>query len=108
MVATSKMLPQAEGAGIGADEPAPEMAFAIHPPIHVLTHPDEPIRSVGAAAAFIKRHHESAFDPAAQAVLKELELATTPGQAEAAGRSFRNWAQHAGLLLVPPEDRGRR
>jgi hypothetical protein len=41
-------------------EPTPEMAFAIHPPIHVVAHPDERIRTIGAAVAFIKRNPKAA------------------------------------------------
>jgi hypothetical protein len=30
--------------------------LAIHPPVHVSTHPDEPIRTLDAATEFVLRH----------------------------------------------------
>jgi hypothetical protein len=74
--------------------------FAIHPPVHLNQHPDEPIRSVEAAIAFVERHlaqHGSA------GVLEKLAGATNPAAAERAGQSFRDWAEREGHLMVPPE-----
>jgi hypothetical protein len=68
---------------------------AIHPPIHLVTHTDEPIRSLEAAAKVIRRQ------------LHQIKSAATLEGAEAAGNAFRAWAEAEGLLLVPPED-GRR
>ena len=62
---------------------------AIHPPIHLVMHPDEPIRSLEAAA---------------ETVLRQIKSAKTLEQADAAGKAFRAWAEAEGLLLVPPED----
>ena len=78
--------------------------LAIHPPIHVVTHPDEPIRSVEAAAKFVRRHMEGRLDAQAEALARELETASTPEEADRAGRRFAAWTQASGLLLVPPED----
>lgn len=77
---------------------------AIHPPIHLLTHPDEPIRSLEAAAKVVRRHAGDHPDRKAQDVLDRIKRASTLEQAEAAGKAFRVWAQAEGLLLVPPED----
>src|SRR5258708_33384843 len=30
--------------------------LAIHPPVHLVTHPDEPVRSLEAAAKIVRRH----------------------------------------------------
>jgi hypothetical protein len=78
--------------------------LAIHPPVHVLTHPDEPIRSVHAAAKFVRRHLEGGIDPSAEMLLNQLETAETSEEADTAGSAFREWAEQEGLLLVPPED----
>ena len=80
---------------------------AIHPPIHLVTHPDEPIRSLEAAAKVIRRHAGDQLDRKAGHVLHQIKNAATLEQAEAAGKAFRAWAEAEGLLLVPPEDRKR-
>jgi hypothetical protein len=77
---------------------------AIHPPIHLVTHPDEPIRSLEAAAKVIRRHVGDKLDRKAEQMLQQIKSATTLEQAEAAGKAFRAWAEAEGLLLVPPED----
>ncbi|HEX2354778.1 MAG: hypothetical protein ACM30D_15130 [Hyphomicrobiales bacterium] len=77
---------------------------AIHPPIHLVTHPDEPIRSLEAAAKVIRRHAGDHLDRDAENVLRQIKSAKTLEQAEAAGKAFRAWAEAEGLLLVPPED----
>jgi hypothetical protein len=80
---------------------------AIHPPIHLVTHTDEPIRSLEAAAKVIRRHPGDQRDRRAEHVLHQIKSAATLEGAEAAGNAFRAWAEAEGLLLVPPED-GRR
>ena len=81
--------------------------YAIHPPIHLVTHPDEPIRSIEAAANVIRHHAGNRLDLNAQDLLQQVKRVSTLGEAEAAGKAFRNWAQAQGLLLVPPEDANR-
>jgi hypothetical protein len=73
---------------------------AIHPPIHLVIHPDEPIRSLEAAAKVVRRHAGSHPDRKAEGLLHRIENASTTEQAEA----FREWAEAEGLLLVAPED----
>jgi len=80
---------------------------AIHPPIHLVTHPDEPVRSLEAAAKVIRRHAGDQLDRKAEHALNQIKNAATLEQAEAAGKAFRAWAEAEGLLLVPPEDRKR-
>jgi hypothetical protein len=83
----------------------PAMAeHAIHPPIHLVIHPDEPVRSLEAAAKVVRRHAGSHPDRKAEGLLHRIENASTTAQAEAAGNAFREWAEAEGLLLVPPED----
>ena len=77
---------------------------AIHPPIHLVTHPDEPIRSLEAAAKVIRRHAGDGLDRNAQDLLQQIKHASTLQEADAAGTAFRAWAEAQGLLLVPPED----
>jgi hypothetical protein len=77
---------------------------AIHPPIHLVTHPDEPIRSLEAAAKVIRRHAGDYLDRNAQDLLQQIKHASTLQEADAAGNAFRAWAEAQGLLLVPPED----
>jgi hypothetical protein len=79
--------------------------FAIHPPVHLTSHPDEPIRSLEAAERYVKRHMEGRVDAGAVEVIRRLESVRTSEEADAAGQAFKQWASHAGLLLVPPEDR---
>jgi hypothetical protein len=77
---------------------------AIHPPIHLVAHPDEPIRSLEAAAKVIRRHAGDHLDRNAESVLRQIKSAKTLEEADAAGKAFRVWAEAEGLLLVPPED----
>ena len=77
---------------------------AIHPPIHLVTHPDEPIRSLEAAAKVIHRHAGDHLDRTAQDLLRQIKRASTLQEADAVGKAFRAWAEAQGLLLVPPED----
>jgi len=80
---------------------------AIHPPIHLAIHPDEPIRSLEAAAKVTRRHAGDHLDRKAQELLHRIKGALTPEAADAAGKAFRAWAEAEGLLLVPPEDDAR-
>jgi len=77
---------------------------AIHPPIHLAVHPDEPIRSLEAAAKVIRRHAGDRPGGKAQELLRRIKGALTLEEADAAGKAFRAWAEAEGLLLVPPED----
>lgn len=69
--------------------------------------PDEPIRSLEAAAKVVRRHALGHLDREAEGLLHRIEAASTAEQAWAAGKAFRDWAQAEGLLLVPPEDEAR-
>jgi hypothetical protein len=77
---------------------------AIHPPIQLLTHPDEPIRSLEAAAKVIRRYTGDYLDRNSQDLLQEIKHTSTLQKADAAGKAFRAGAEAQGLLLVPPED----
>jgi hypothetical protein len=77
---------------------------AFHPPLHLKTHPDEPIRTIEAAAKVVRRHQEKHQDQRSAEVLARLENVISVADAEAAGRMFGDWARSEGLLLVPPED----
>jgi hypothetical protein len=70
----------------------------------ISSHPDEPIRSLEAAAKVIRRHGGDHSDRSAESLLRRIEQASTTEEADAAGQAFRAWAQAEGLLLVPPED----
>jgi hypothetical protein len=78
--------------------------LAIHPPIHVSTHPDEPIRSLSAAAKFVRRHvaAHSQQDPATIELLARLDGASDEKAADAAGRAFAEWARQHNFLLAMP------
>jgi hypothetical protein len=78
--------------------------LAIHPPVHLVTEPAEPVRSLEAAAGVVRRYSQKHLDRATAGLLHQLERAATPEEADQAGRSFREWAEQRGLLLVPPED----
>jgi hypothetical protein len=79
--------------------------LAIHPPVHLTLHPDEPIRSLEAALRVVRRHAGEAPNPLTERVIHRLETAATPEQADEAGKAFRAWAEAQGLLLIPPEDK---
>jgi hypothetical protein len=79
--------------------------LAIHPLVHLKTHPDEPVRSLEAAAKVVQRHAELPMDRTTEGLLHRLETAVTPEQADEAGKAFRAWANAHDLLLVPPEDK---
>jgi adenosylmethionine-8-amino-7-oxononanoate aminotransferase len=78
--------------------------LAIHPPVHLVIHPDEPIRSLEAALKVVQRHAGENRDHRTQGLIRRLESASTPEEADEAGKAFRAWAEEHGLLLVPPED----
>jgi hypothetical protein len=46
---------------------------AIHPPIHLVIHPDEPIRSLEAAAKVIRRHAGDHLDRKAEELLHRIK-----------------------------------
>jgi hypothetical protein len=77
---------------------------ALDQPVHLNTHPDEPVRSLDAAAKVIHRHTAGRVDEKAKAVLRAIADASSPHGVAAAGVAFRRWAKQEGLLLVPPED----
>jgi hypothetical protein len=77
-------------------------SFAIHPPVHLTIHPDEPIRTIEAAAKVVARHMPDRPDPATRQLVDALTSARTPDQADAAGRLFMQWVERNGLLLAPP------
>jgi hypothetical protein len=79
--------------------------IAIHPPVHLTLHPDEPIRTVDDAIKVIERHGRHPESTETQVLLIQLARARTQDEVERAGNSFREWARREGLLLVPPEDR---
>jgi hypothetical protein len=78
--------------------------LAIHPPVHLVVHPDEPIRTLDDAIKVVERHAPDLSAADAQTLLRRLGDAATSEQVEAAGQLFRDWARRTGLLLVPPED----
>jgi hypothetical protein len=80
---------------------------ALDEPIHLNIHPDEPIRSLDAAAKVIHRHAGDRLDARARAraVLRRMADASTPAAVAGAAHAFREWARAEGLLLVPPEDK---
>jgi hypothetical protein len=78
--------------------------FAIHPPVHLVIHPDEPIRSLEAAAEVVRRHGGDHLDERSTGLLYRIERASTPEEIEDAGKAFRAWAEEHALLLVPPEN----
>jgi hypothetical protein len=77
---------------------------AIDPPVRVLTEPEEPIASLGAAAKYVRRQLEGRIDPSAEMLVKQLETAETIEEADSAGGAFRDWAEQEGVLVVPPEE----
>lgn len=79
--------------------------IALHPPVHLIIHPEEPIRSVDDAVKVIERHARDPQSPEAQALMLELSRARTPVEIGRAVQVFREWAADEGLLLVPPEDK---
>jgi len=78
---------------------------AIRPPIRLVIHPDEPIRSLEAAAKVIRRQAGDQLDRKTEELLRRIKGATTLEAADAGGEAFRAWAEAEGLLLVPPERR---
>jgi len=78
---------------------------ALTEPVHLKAHPDEPIRSLDAAAKVIHRHAGERLDANAKAVLRRMADASNARAIAEASEAFRAWAKAEGLLLEPPEDR---
>jgi hypothetical protein len=76
---------------------------AFHPPVHLVLHPQEPIRTLEDAAKVIERHGHERWRNV-DVLLGRLRGARGEAEIEAAGAAFRRWAEDEGLLLVPPED----
>ena len=83
------------------------------PPIHLVIHPDEPIRSLDAAAKVIRRDAGDYLDRKARnCCTGSKALDPRRGRRHRRGLSrqglsrqgFRTWAEAEGLLLVPPDD----
>ncbi len=77
---------------------------AFHPPVHLVLHPQEPIRTIDDAVKVVERHARNRSAPEVHALLLELTRAQTQERVETAARVFEEWARREGLLLVPPED----
>ncbi len=80
-------------------------SLAIHPPVHLTLHPDEPIRTVKDALKVVLRHARDAESRETQRLVTALNHAQSQEQADQVAVLFRDWAQAEDLLLVPPEDR---
>jgi hypothetical protein len=80
-------------------------SLAIHPPVHLTLHPDEPIRTVEDALKIVLRHARDAESRETRQLVAALNHAQSQEQADRVALQFRNWAQAEDLLLVPPEDR---
>ena len=78
--------------------------LAIHPPVHLTLHPDEPIRSVEAAIKVIERHLETQPDPPSIELVARLRAIDTPDRSAEASLAFARWARERGLLLSPPTE----
>ncbi len=79
-------------------------SLAIHPPVHLTIHPDEPIRTVDDAIKVVQRHARDPQNRETQRLIAALNHAQSQEQADRLAGSFRDWARAEGLLLVPPED----
>src|SRR5438093_10319834 len=75
---------------------------AIHPPIHLVTHTDEPIRSLEAAAKVIRRHAGDQRDRRAEHVLHQIKSAATLEEADAEGLTAGSWKARLGSSHGPP------
>src|SRR5262249_55058815 len=67
--------------------------------------PDEPIRSLEAAAKVIRRQAGDQLDRKTEELLRRIKGAMTLEAADAGGEAFRAWAEAEGRLLGPPERR---
>ncbi len=72
--------------------------------VHLKAHADEPIRTLEAAAKYVRRHAFEGDQATVNALLRDLEYARRPHEIARATQAFRRWAAKQGLLLVPPED----
>jgi hypothetical protein len=68
---------------------------ALDQPVHLNIHPDEPVRSLDAAAKIIRRHTAGRIDEKAQAVLRAIAEATSPHGVAAASGAFRRMVRTA-------------
>ena len=66
---------------------------ALDQPVHLNIHPDEPVRSLDAAAKIIRRHTAGRIDEKARAVLGAIADASSPRGISAASGAFRRWAR---------------
>ncbi len=73
--------------------------------VHLKAHADEPIRSLEAAAKFVRRHALENNASQVSGLLRDLEQAQRPHEIARATQAFRLWAASHGFLLIPPEDR---
>ncbi len=80
-------------------------SLAIHPPVHLTSHPDEPIRTIEDALKVMLRHAREPESRETQRLVAALDHVQSQEQADRVAVLFRDWAQAEGLLLVPPEDR---
>jgi hypothetical protein len=80
-------------------------SLAIHPPVHLTLHPDEPIRTIDDAIKVVLRHARDPENRGTQRLIAALNHAHSQEQADRVAILFRNWARAENLLLVPPEDR---
>ncbi len=74
--------------------------FAIDPPIPIRGEPDRPVRSLDQAAEFIRTVPR--IDRTWPEVLRKLESAHTPADAEAAAAAFRAWLEAEELAPIAP------
>jgi hypothetical protein len=75
---------------------------AIHP--HLVTHPDEPIRSLEAAAKVIRHRTGDYLDATRKICCNRLSTLRRCKRPMPPERPFAPGAEAQGLLLVPPED----
>jgi len=73
---------------------------AIRPPIRLVIHPDEPIRSLEAAAKVVRRHADDRLDRKTEEVLRPIKGATTLEETGAAGKAFHLRSRIAAIALT--------
>jgi hypothetical protein len=75
---------------------------ALDQPVHLNIHPDEPVRSLDAAAKIIHRHTAGRVDEKAQKVLRAIADATSPRGVAAVSGAFRRWAKRRACCSCRP------